>query len=138
MVGFLVGNAFAILLAALLVRWPALEVSVLQVSLTMHSLPIVAIAPLLVLWLGTGYAPRIAIARSSRSTRVDEQTIVDHLREDLAQKRSIASTPVSLAETRAYYSRWGEPPAFGPRWPESGQARPAGSESPLHCAQGPG
>jgi NitT/TauT family transport system permease protein len=63
--GFVLGNAFAILLAALLVRWPAFEVSILQVSLTMHSLPIVAIAPLLVLWLGTGYAPRVAIAALS-------------------------------------------------------------------------
>jgi NitT/TauT family transport system permease protein len=63
--GFMLGNAFAILLAALLVRWPAFEVSILQISLTMHSLPIVAIAPLLVLWLGTGFAPRIVIAALS-------------------------------------------------------------------------
>jgi NitT/TauT family transport system permease protein len=64
-VGFAIGNAIAIVLAALLVRWPAFEVSILQISLTMHSLPIVAIAPLLVLWLGTGFAPRIVIAALS-------------------------------------------------------------------------
>lgn len=63
--GFLLGNTLAILMAAMLVRWPALELSVLQVSVTMHALPIVAIAPLLVLWLGTGYAPRVVIAALS-------------------------------------------------------------------------
>jgi NitT/TauT family transport system permease protein len=63
--GFLLGNLVAVLLAAALVRWPAFEVSILQVSVTMHALPIVAIAPLLVLWLGTGYAPRIVIAALS-------------------------------------------------------------------------
>jgi NitT/TauT family transport system permease protein len=63
--GFLLGNVFAMVLAVLLVRWPSFEVSILQVSLTMHSLPIVAIAPLLVLWLGTGFAPRIVIAALS-------------------------------------------------------------------------
>jgi NitT/TauT family transport system permease protein len=63
--GFLLGNVFAVALAALIVRWPSFELSVLQISLTMHSLPIVAIAPLLVLWLGTGFAPRIVIAALS-------------------------------------------------------------------------
>jgi NitT/TauT family transport system permease protein len=63
--GFLLGNCVALVLAAVLVRWPAFELSVLQVSVTMHALPIVAIAPLLVLWLGTGFAPRIVIAALS-------------------------------------------------------------------------
>src|SRR5258708_2959346 len=63
--GFLLGNSVAMLLAAVLVRWPSFELSVLQVSVTMHALPIVAIAPVLVLWLGTGYAPRVVIAALS-------------------------------------------------------------------------
>ncbi len=60
--GFAIGTTLALLIALLLVRWPALEESAYRLGVTLHSLPLVAIAPLLVLWLGSGYSPRVAIA----------------------------------------------------------------------------
>jgi NitT/TauT family transport system permease protein len=63
--GFALGNLVALALAAALVRWPSIEVSVLQLSVTVYALPIVDIAHLLVMWLGTGYGPRVVLAALS-------------------------------------------------------------------------
>lgn len=60
--GFLIGNVVAILLAAAFVHWPAFERAVFPVAIALRTLPLVAITPLLIAWLGYGYAPRIAIA----------------------------------------------------------------------------
>jgi cytosine/adenosine deaminase-related metal-dependent hydrolase len=54
------------------------------------------------------------VVRQFRSTRLDERAIAEQLRENLAQKRSVAAAPVSLAESRAYYRSWGGPAGFGP------------------------
>lgn len=60
--GFLVGNSVAILLAVLFVHWKAAEDALMPVAVFIQTVPIVAIAPVLVLMLGTGYAPKIVIA----------------------------------------------------------------------------
>lgn len=60
--GFLVGNTVAILLAVLFVHWKAAEEALMPVAVFVQTIPIVAIAPVLVLMLGTGYAPKIVIA----------------------------------------------------------------------------
>lgn len=60
--GFLVGNSIAILLAVLFVHWKAAEEALMPVAVFIQTVPIVAIAPVLVLMLGTGYAPKVVIA----------------------------------------------------------------------------
>jgi NitT/TauT family transport system permease protein len=60
--GFALGNTVAFALAVLLVRNVTVERCVYPLVVFLHSIPILAIAPILVLVLGTGYAPKIAIS----------------------------------------------------------------------------
>lgn len=60
--GFAVGNAFAIALAIIFVHNKTLEQTFYPMAVVLRTIPIVAIAPILVLMLGQGYAPKIAIA----------------------------------------------------------------------------
>lgn len=60
--GFLVGNGIAIVLAVLFVHWKSAERALMPVAVFVRTIPIVAVAPVLVIMLGTGYTPKIAIA----------------------------------------------------------------------------
>lgn len=60
--GFLLGNLVAIVLAVLFVHWKSAERALMPVAVFVRTIPIVAVAPVLVIMLGTGYAPKIAIA----------------------------------------------------------------------------
>lgn len=60
--GFLLGNVVAIVLAVLFVHWKSAERALMPVAVFVRTIPIVAVAPVLVIMLGTGYAPKIAIA----------------------------------------------------------------------------
>ena len=60
--GFLIGNLVAVILATAFVHSPPLERSLFPVAIALRTVPLVAITPLLVVWLGNGYAPKIAIA----------------------------------------------------------------------------
>ena len=60
--GFAVGNVVAILAAVGFVHNRTFRQSVYPLAITVRTLPIVAISPILVLLLGNGYAPKIAIA----------------------------------------------------------------------------
>ena len=60
--GFLLGNVVAIGAAIAFVHSRTLERALYPVAVAVRTLPIVAIAPILVLMLGNGYAPKIAIA----------------------------------------------------------------------------
>ena len=60
--GFVVGNLVAILAAVGFVHNRTFRQSVYPLAVTVRTLPIVAISPILVLLLGNGYAPKIAIA----------------------------------------------------------------------------
>ncbi len=60
--GFAIGNLFAIGLAVVFVHSKTLEQTFYPMAVVLRTLPIVALAPLLVLLLGQGYAPKIAIA----------------------------------------------------------------------------
>ena len=62
LLGFLVGNLVAILLAVLFVHWKPAEQALMPVAVFIRTIPIVAVAPVLVIMLGNGYAPKIAIA----------------------------------------------------------------------------
>ncbi len=60
--GFLLGNLVAIALAAGFVHSAPLERTLFPIAIALRTIPLVAITPLLVVWLGNGYAPKIAIA----------------------------------------------------------------------------
>jgi NitT/TauT family transport system permease protein len=60
--GFLFGNFFAIAIATLFVHRKAIEMAFFPIFVLINSIPVVAKAPILVLLLGNGMAPKIAIA----------------------------------------------------------------------------
>ena len=60
--GFALGNVVAIAAAVAFVYNKTLERALYPVAVAVRTLPIVAIAPILVLMLGNGYAPKVAIA----------------------------------------------------------------------------
>jgi NitT/TauT family transport system permease protein len=60
--GFLVGNVIAVVIAIGFVHNRTFQHTVYPLAVTVRTLPIVAISPILVLLLGNGYAPKIAIA----------------------------------------------------------------------------
>lgn len=61
-VGFLIGSAIAFIFAILFVRFRALEDGLFPIAIAIKTTPIVAIAPLLVIWLGTGWWSKIVTA----------------------------------------------------------------------------
>jgi NitT/TauT family transport system permease protein len=60
--GFLVGNLVAIGLAVVFVHWKTMERAFFPVAVFIRTVPIVAIAPILVVILGYGYSPKVIIA----------------------------------------------------------------------------
>jgi NitT/TauT family transport system permease protein len=62
LLGLLVGSGIAIALALLALAARSLEAAILKLGLALYSVPIIVVAPLLVLWLGQGQKPRVAIS----------------------------------------------------------------------------
>jgi len=60
--GFLIGNVFAIGLATLFVHRKTISETFFPLVVLINSIPVVAKAPILVLLLGNGFSPKIAIA----------------------------------------------------------------------------
>ncbi|HYM69044.1 MAG TPA: ABC transporter permease [bacterium] len=60
--GFVLGNLIAVVTAVGFVHNRTFRHSVYPLAVTVRTLPIVAISPILVLLLGNGYAPKVAIA----------------------------------------------------------------------------
>lgn len=60
--GFALGNGIAILLAILFVHNKTMERTLFPIAVAIRTIPIIAIAPILVLLLGNGYTPKIVIA----------------------------------------------------------------------------
>jgi NitT/TauT family transport system permease protein len=61
-VGFTIAGVIAFTTALLFVRSPLAERALFPVAITLKTTPLVAIAPLLVLWLGTGWWSKIVAA----------------------------------------------------------------------------
>lgn len=61
MIGLLIGAIAGILLATILTLLPGIEDGVMTLAILIKSTPMVAIAPLLTLWLGFGILPKIII-----------------------------------------------------------------------------
>lgn len=59
--GFALGGALGILAGALFTRWPRLERVTAPLILVLQTAPKIAIAPLLLLWLGLGPGPKIVL-----------------------------------------------------------------------------
>jgi NitT/TauT family transport system permease protein len=62
LIGFIVGNGFAILLAITFVHSRTIERGVYPMAVALRSVPFVALAPILVIWLGNGFGPKAIIA----------------------------------------------------------------------------
>lgn len=60
--GFLFGNLAGILLAIWFVYSPLAEKAIFPIAVVIKSIPIIALAPILVLLFGNGFAPKIIIA----------------------------------------------------------------------------
>lgn len=60
--GFALGNSIAVLLAVWFVHSQLAERAFYPIAVFVNTIPIIAIAPILVLMLGNGYAPKIVIA----------------------------------------------------------------------------
>ncbi len=61
LVGLALGVLAGALIACLLTLWPGMENGVMTLAILVKSTPLVAIAPLLTLWLGFGVLPKILI-----------------------------------------------------------------------------
>lgn len=62
LLGFIVGNGVAILLAVVFVYSKPVERALFPVAIFIRTIPIVAIAPVLVIMFGSGYTPKVLIA----------------------------------------------------------------------------
>jgi NitT/TauT family transport system permease protein len=60
--GFAIGNLSAVLIAVAMVRSPFVEKCFYPIAVFIQSVPMLAIAPILVLLFGTGYTPKVTIA----------------------------------------------------------------------------
>ncbi len=61
-IGFLIANILAIMLAVGISFAPTLAKAAMPFAIALKTTPIIAMAPLLLLWFGTGLAPKIAAA----------------------------------------------------------------------------
>lgn len=60
--GFLIGNLASIALATVFVHWKTVEQTFFPLAIIIRSIPIVAVAPILVLMLGNDMTPKVVIA----------------------------------------------------------------------------
>ncbi|MCL4426730.1 MAG: ABC transporter permease [Firmicutes bacterium] len=59
--GFFLGNLIAVATAMLFVRHRAIEETFYPLAVVLHSIPLMAIIPLLIIWFGPGYASKVAL-----------------------------------------------------------------------------
>lgn len=60
--GFVIGNLVAFVLAIGFVYLPLMEQTVFPLAVALRAVPFVALAPILILWMGNGMAPKVTIA----------------------------------------------------------------------------
>lgn len=97
--GFVAGSLAGFLLAVLFVHARPLEAALYPWAVVSQTVPIVALAPLLVLWFGNGLLPRAAIAalftffpvlvNSTRGLRLSDQATLDLLHSYGANRRQL-------------------------------------------------
>jgi NitT/TauT family transport system permease protein len=107
--GFFVGNLVAVALAVAFVHSDTARHVAYPLALAAQSIPIVAAAPALVLWLGNGMAPKIFVAaflvffptlvnmiRGLRSADVEAEELLDSLSASPLQRLLKVRLPASL------------------------------------------
>lgn len=62
LLGFLVGSTFGFIIAVIFVHSKILELSLYPYTIALKSVPIIAIAPLLVVWFGNGIIPKVIVS----------------------------------------------------------------------------
>src|SRR5699024_4701432 len=62
LVGFILSAVFGVLLAVIIVLWPTIGAAILPIVIASQVIPKVAVAPLMVVWIGTGMTTSILIA----------------------------------------------------------------------------
>ena len=60
--GLALGAGFGLALAVIITFWGHLEQGVMSLALLIKSTPIIAIAPILTIWMGFGHGPKVVIA----------------------------------------------------------------------------
>ncbi|MCX5513053.1 hypothetical protein C3941_01765 [Kaistia algarum] len=60
--GFLLATAIALTLGAIAVSWRRSETTILKLAIVVDSIPLIALTPILMVWVGNGLASRIVIA----------------------------------------------------------------------------
>lgn len=60
--GFASAAVFGILFAIVVVEWPLLDRALFPLFIALNSVPKVAVAPLFIIWFGTGDEPKVAIS----------------------------------------------------------------------------
>ncbi len=108
-IGLLAGSVLGLLLAASFVAWPRAEGALYNLVVTIHSIPLVAVAPILLIWFGVGLtAPTIVAAlacffpmvvNATRGLRAASQSSLDLMRvldADSAQTFMRVRLPASL------------------------------------------
>jgi NitT/TauT family transport system permease protein len=89
-IGLVAGSVLGLLLAASFVAWPRTENAMYNLVVTIHSIPLVAVAPILLIWFGVGItAPTIVAAlacffpmvvSATRGLRAATQSSLDLMR----------------------------------------------------------
>lgn len=108
LLGFALGCGVSLAAAAVMVHSPALERSLLPLAILLKVTPIVAVAPLLVIWLGFGLAPKAVVAALI--------TFYPMLINALAGFRAVSGEATDLLDSLAA-SRWEV--FFLLRWPSA-------------------
>lgn len=62
--GYLAAVVFALLVSALMIRWPLVERLIMPIFVGLQSVPKIAIAPLILVWVGAGIGSKIAVVAS--------------------------------------------------------------------------
>lgn len=83
-IGFLVGSLFAVTIGALLAYLAALRGGLYPLILAFQTFPKIAVAPLLLAWLGYGLAPKVIIAAMLAFFPVFSNTLAGFLAVDAA------------------------------------------------------
>ena len=62
--GYVVSAAFALFVSAMMIRFPLLERLIMPIFVALQSVPKIAIAPLILVWVGAGIGSKIAVVAS--------------------------------------------------------------------------
>jgi NitT/TauT family transport system permease protein len=97
--GLMVGTAVGLGLAILITFWTRLEQGVLSLAILVKSTPVIAIAPILTIWLGFGPAPKVVVTalltffpvliNALSGFRDVDKAVIDYLRSLDASPREI-------------------------------------------------